>query len=589
MKTFDPFSTTNALYGKFYSRKIPYTPPGPSYSKPTMEDDFRRTTLQMRQNYFDPFSHLHKGMMSEPPTESITQSLMNQTSSYFNRMNKQVETRRWLQKKYMQPIPNQYYNGYKVPPMAPYRPPTPPYKKDTFTGIPQKREHDPETTYQVSYQWRQPLRFGMENFRSERNFDGDNSSFQRSGNVGGMQSGGTPRENMHERIQSAMPSYSNMARMAQFGNTFDNKQPTPKRVGTPEHNSGTQAIPQEEISQQQSQTINIDKVSTSKVGLQNTQSDCFLNSIIQVLIHCPPLIYTFLSESNNKMDKNQIGPITSSFTELLLNFSCCPDFQSFTSSHFRSAFVSLHPSFSKKDNDSHEFLRFLLQDLNNELNRVSQKMPIRSSIPQSSKMEMFNEYRRDCISKEDSIITDLFVGYMSFEFKCNCGSRDFAFGQFLDLPLLFDNDNVYQYDINDLIGKNILRDEIIKVNDYCRACGKIFDRQQKIRIGSLPQLLMLSIQRINPGNLNKNNSRVQFEETLNMRNYVDDDIFDGKSTSFRLWGIVCHKGNFQGGHYFCYVKINGIWFCFDDDNVSEKNPEFNSSDVYSLFYTRVNN
>jgi ubiquitin C-terminal hydrolase len=178
---------------------------------------------------------------------------------------------------------------------------------------------------------------------------------------------------------------------------------------------------------------------------------------------------------------------------------------------------------------------------------------------------------------------------MSFEFKCNCGSRDFAFGQFLDLPLLFDNDNVYQYDINDLIGKNILRDEIIKVNDYCRACGKIFDRQQKIRIGSLPQLLILSIQRINFGNLNKNNSKVQFEETLNMRNYVDDDIFDGKSTSFRLWGIVCHKGNFQGGHYYSYVKINGIWFCFDDDNVSEKNPEFNSSDVYSLFYTRVNN
>ena len=86
-------------------------------------------------------------------------------------MNEQTQTRRWLQKKYMQPIPNQYYNGYKVPPMAPYRPPTPPYKKNTFPGIPPKRIHDPETTYQISYQWRQPIRFGMETMKNE----GDNT------------------------------------------------------------------------------------------------------------------------------------------------------------------------------------------------------------------------------------------------------------------------------------------------------------------------------------------------------------------------------------------------------------------------------
>ena len=89
--------------------------------------------------------------------------------------------------------------------------------------------------------------------------------------------------------------------------------------------------------------------------------------------------------------------------------------------------------------------------------------------------------------------------------------------------------------------------------------------------------------------MNKNNSKVQFEETLDMRNYIDEEIFDGKSTFYRLWGIVCHKGNLNGGHYYCFVKINGKWICFDDVNVNEKDPDFNSSEVYSLFYTRVNN
>ena len=584
MKTFDPFSTTNALYGKFYTRHFPQTPGTPSYDKPTMEDEFRRTTLQMRQNYFDPFSHLNNGTMSVPPSESMTQALMNKTTSFFNRMNQQVSTRRYLQKKYMQPIPNQYYNGYKVPPMAPYRPPTPPYMKDTFPGIPEKRIHDPETTYQVSYQWRQPLRFGMEMFKKEEPFAGNNSEFNR--NDGEM----IPNDTLtgRQRVQSAMPSYS---KISQAGGSFYNKPPTPQRLMSPEQRVGTtniQDIHQEEPPQPKSQEINIDRVSTSKVGLENTQNDCYINSIIQILIHCPPLIYTFLSDATHKVQSgSQPGPITSSFMELLLNFTSCPDNQCFPSSHFKSVFLSIHPSFS--NSDSHEFLRFLLQDLNNELNRISQRYSTHTSIAQSSKPLMFNEYRRDCLTKEDSIITDLFVGYMSFEFKCGCGSRDFAFGQFLDLPLLFDNDNMNQYEISDLIRRNILREEIIKVNDYCRACGKVLDRQQKIRIGNLPQLLILSIQRINFGNLNKNNSKVQFEETLDMRNYIDEEIFDGKSTLYRLWGIVCHKGNLNGGHYYCFVKINGKWICFDDVNVNEKDPDFNSSEVYSLFYTRVNN
>ena len=74
-----------------------------------------------------------------------------------------------------------------------------------------------------------------------------------------------------------------------------------------------------------------------------------------------------------------------------------------------------------------------------------------------------------------------------------------------------------------------------------------------------------------------------------MKDFVDNEIFDNSSTKFRLWGILCHRGNYSNGHYYSYVKMNGSWFCFDDNVVSVGNPDFNSSDVYSLFYTRVNN
>jgi ubiquitin C-terminal hydrolase len=253
-------------------------------------------------------------------------------------------------------------------------------------------------------------------------------------------------------------------------------------------------------------------------------------------------------------------------------------------------FRSLHPQFKNLNNDSQEFIRFFLQDINNELNRISNKNPYNVSIPQSNKISMFNEYKNDCFSKENSIITDLFIGFMSFEFLCSCGSKDFAFGQFLDLPLLFEDEITPQYDIYSLIKSNILRNEIIKVNDICKDCEKICDRQQKIRIANLPQLLILSIQRFNNFNQKKNNTKISFNEVLDLNEVIDNEIFDNSNTNYRLWGIIYHKGNnLNNGHYFSYIKIQGNWFCFDDKNIINDIPDFNSSDVNTLFFTRINN
>ena len=614
MKTFDPFSTTNQLYGKYYKRIIPYHPPGPSYTKPTMEDEFRKTTLQMRTNYFNPFSHLQNGENNIPPTQETEQALMNQTMSFFNRMNSQMQTRRLLQEKYTKPIPTQYYIGHKVKPMEPYRPKTPPYLKDTFPGIKEKRDNGPETTYQYSYQWQLPVRFGSEYLQNANSmynmgtkgpngFIGKESGFNMSG---------------FNRPQSAMPSYSQMSNLAQRGysQVTTNRVPTPRNMNENGYNqvpinnqndnqnysqSGFNQTPQisnqsnyqikntNEESVEKKQEINIDKVSNSTVGLSNVENDDYMNASIQILIHCPPFIYTFLTESQKKFQTSNPGEISQAFTEILLNFSNCPNGQFFPITNFKMKFRSLHPQFKNLNNDSQEFIRFFLQDINNELNRISNKNPYNVSIPQSNKISMFNEYKNDCFSKENSIITDLFIGFMSFEFLCSCGSKDFAFGQFLDLPLLFEDEITPQYDIYSLIKSNILRNEIIKVNEKCKDCQKICDRQQKIRIGNLPQLLILSFQRINFYNQTKNFAKIQFDENLDMKDFVDNEIFDNSSTKFRLWGILCHRGNYSNGHYYSYVKMNGSWFCFDDNVVSVGNPDFNSSDVYSLFYTRVNN
>ena len=620
MKTFDPFSTTNALYGKFYSRKIPHFPSESSYTKPRMEEEFRETTLKMREKYFDPHAHLNlrKTFNSNSKNENleIEKKLNKQTDTFFNKMLPLIQTRKWLQQKYSKPIPTQFYLGNTVKREI-FRKKTPPYFKSTFKGIQEKKITEPETTYQYSYQFKFPVRFGSEikrsfnnninnnninnNLNSNLNNDNNylssnsninilsNSKFDNTNISNNVNNGDLNIKSHHKRNKSDPPNYSQIIKMAQNSNLIDSNINLPNINLNKENNNLNNNNNINNI-EEQTQNINIDKVCFSKVGLENESNDDYINSTIQILIHCPPFIYTFINDFQRKIEiGKEKGKITSSFIELLLNFSNCPDGQFFPIKNFKNIFESLH---SNLKNDNHEFIRFLLQDINNELNRNLNKSNNNNliSIPQSNKINMFNEYRKNCILKEDSIITDLFIGYISFEFLCQCGSKDFSFGQFIDIPLLFDNENLNQYDLNNLIKSNILRNEIIKVNDICKDCEKICDRQQKIRIANLPQLLILSIQRFNNFNQKKNNTKISFNEVLDLNEVIDNEIFDNSNTNYRLWGIIYHKGNnLNNGHYFSYIKIQGNWFCFDDKNIINDIPDFNSSDVNTLFFTRINN
>ena len=43
---------------------------------------------------------------------------------------------------------------------------------------------------------------------------------------------------------------------------------------------------------------------------------------------------------------------------------------------------------------------------------------------------MFFDYQNDCNNKENSIITDLFIGYFSYEYTYQCNNKDYNFVTF---------------------------------------------------------------------------------------------------------------------------------------------------------------
>ena len=87
--------------------------------------------------------------------------------------------------------------------------------------------------------------------------------------------------------------------------------------------------------------------------------------------------------------------------------------------------------------DSQEFMRFLIDRMHDELNRVTSKPAYReldfANQPINQQSEEWARYYK---ARDDSIMTDLFEGQLVNRTKClSCGFKDCAFDNFMDLSI----------------------------------------------------------------------------------------------------------------------------------------------------------
>ena len=100
----------------------------------------------------------------------------------------------------------------------------------------------------------------------------------------------------------------------------------------------------------------------------------------------------------------------------------------------------------------------------------------------------------------------------------------------------------------------------------------------------LPEILVIHLKRWN-ANLNKNNTLVKFDETLNIFKYT---LYKTQNEcSYELFGIINHQGSVMGGHYFSYIK-KIHWYSFDDSTITKIEPSaIINSKNYCLFYRKI--
>ncbi len=335
------------------------------------------------------------------------------------------------------------------------------------------------------------------------------------------------------------------------------------------------------------------KICTSTKGLENLGNTCFMNTCLQNLIHSEYFIKSLIYKKD--LISKRKTPVTYYFIKLLglIKSGNNKDIDAVSPHDFKDIISTKHQRFrGYSQQDCQEFCRIILEDMNQELNEIKTPEPYKElSTLNKSKMECDKEFDETFKKRENSLIIDCFYSQIINIFKCECGFETYSFQKVLDFPLLLPKGNDSKVTIKELLDE-FFETEEIKFETKCEKCHKKTNHEKKIKLSQPPNILILSLQRIDERKKRKNKCLVEFPEKLCIIDYIDDDCGHKNENKYELYGICKHRGDMEFGHYYAYIKINGKqWYEFNDSKVKslseESYPSFESSSAYILFYKKL--
>ena len=325
------------------------------------------------------------------------------------------------------------------------------------------------------------------------------------------------------------------------------------------------------------------RISRPAPGFFNNGNTCYLNSVLQCLVHVPPLAQVLLdaelarealagmaSSSEPKHDTNAASngqsPIISMFKSLIHEVwktnSGRPFLPRAMVMNIRRVGKQFRPL---RQEDAHEYLRQLVDCMHEEILKAQRVKLADGKIA------------------ETTFIGRVFGGNLCSELRCpKCTYVSRTFNYFQDLSLEVSGG------INSIkraYAKFTEVEHLTKGNEWrCEGCRGMVLAQKRMTVVEAPKCLVLHLKRFTYGQ-GKVNKPIAFEPKLTIP--VGSDAKE--TVSYQLTGIVVHHGgSVHSGHYVAYIRSpNGTWYEMNDATVTSVSiQKVQSQQAYICFYTQ---
>lgn len=316
------------------------------------------------------------------------------------------------------------------------------------------------------------------------------------------------------------------------------------------------------------------KVRGVATGLSNYGNTCYMNSVMQSLIHTPPLAFALLTQDLDALHGELGGKPN-------VAFDAVAAMQTFAKGSLmgskptnaprdfnRNLKAFARPLRQGRQEDAHEYLRFLLEALQQGcLSRASKSLkpddPIRAT----------------------SFVQKIFGGKLRSRVTCHkCGHNSDTFDPFMDLSL-----DVRKgiNSLTDAFRAFVAKDQLTGSEKYkCDKCKRKVDATKQFTIETAPPALTVHLKRFSPFG-GKISRQVAFDEKLNIAPYLS---VNHGPVRYKLYAVVHHYGSGpNSGHYVASVRSPfGKWTRMDDSHVSEMGSSgpLGDQSAYILFYLK---
>ncbi|CDP07897.1 unnamed protein product [Coffea canephora] len=342
-------------------------------------------------------------------------------------------------------------------------------------------------------------------------------------------------------------------------------------------------------------------------GLNNLGNTCFMNSVLQALLHAPPLRNYYLSGRHNReMCRKRSNDRLCLPCDIDVIFSAVfsGDRTPYSPAQFLYSWWQHSENLANyEQQDAHEFFISMLDRIHEKEGKASHAI---------------RDYG-DC----QCIIHRAFSGLVRSDVTCaSCGFTSSTYDPCVDISLDLDTHTSYPINVgkpsklnesagtSTLVGCLDLFTRLEKLGSdqklYCENCQEKQDALKQLSIKKLPLVLCLHIKRFEHFPIKRLSRKIdrhlQFPFSLDMKPYLSSSVvrkkfgnrmfaFEGdesdSNTEFEVFAVVTHSGMLESGHYVTYLRLRNQWFKCDDAWITKVDEEVvRASQCYLLYYVQ---